>query len=196
LINDSTNNTLGLEVKKLEANHKGKDPRGLTLDYNTTVPCGITSIRYKNLVSNIPLYYYFALFQGEKIITTVICDGNLLNSDLDFHTESKVSNVSTYQHGSYGEASIRHRKIYLFPNLLDTNNPVFYHKYCIIGSPKFGEEVNRYNKEKGCITKRYSRTLIDGTVNEYIVVYLGSPVFSNEVNFADVFQLFGRGSLK
>lgn len=48
LINDSTNNPLGLEVKKLEANHKGKDPRGLTLDYNTTVPCGITSIRSKH----------------------------------------------------------------------------------------------------------------------------------------------------
>lgn len=188
LVNDSTNDLLGLEVKKLEADHSGKDPRGLTLDYNSTVPCGITSVRYRNQVKNIPLYYYFALLQGDKIITTVVCDGNFLNSDLDFHTESKVSNISTYQHGSYGEASIRHRKMYLFPNPLNTNNQVFSHKHCLIISAEHEEEVNKFSEENGYVTKSCSRTSVNGNVDQYLIIYIGSPIFGSEANFSDVFS--------
>lgn len=188
LINDSTEILLGLEVKKLEADHSGKDPRGLTLDYNSTVPCGLTNVRYQDRIQKVPLYYYFALLQDNKVITTVICDGNFLNNNFDFHLDSKISNTSTYQHGSYGEASIRHRKMYLFPNPLNTNNPVFSHKHCLVVPSEFEESANQVSERNGYTIKKCLRTSIDASTDEYLIIYFGSPSFGNDNIFNDVFS--------
>ena len=39
---------VGLEVKKLIQKPNGADPRGLTLDYNSSIPCGQALIKIGN----------------------------------------------------------------------------------------------------------------------------------------------------
>jgi len=188
LINDTTNSLLGLEVKKLEADKNGKDPRGLTLDYNSTVPCGRTTVLYNGKLIDIPLYYYFALIQNNRIISTVFCDGDFLSNDYEFHKDSKISNTSTYGHGSYGEASIRHRKMYLFPNPLNTNLSLFSKKHSLILPIEVKEIAEKYAKDQGYTTKTCVREANNGKKIEFIIVYTNTDGLPNSNNFQNIFE--------
>jgi hypothetical protein len=132
VFNDERSVFAGLEVKKLDANKNGKDPRGLTLDYNSTVPCGSIEIKIKQEIRMIDCYYFFALIFDGEIRTSVLCHGDYLNNDFQLHKESKTSNISTYNYGSFGEASVRHRKMYTFPNPLNSNLPIFANHHSLI----------------------------------------------------------------
>ncbi|MCI5129950.1 MAG: hypothetical protein D3904_00120 [Candidatus Electrothrix sp. EH2] len=46
-------------------------------------------------------------------------DGDFLNYDFDLHKEAKYANQSEYDHGPYGEGSVRHRRMYTYPNPLN-----------------------------------------------------------------------------
>lgn len=188
LINDSTECLLGLEVKKLEADRNGNDPRGLTLDYNSTVPCGKTSVIYKGELLNIPLYYYFALIQNGKIISTVFCDGDFLNCDFDFHKDSKISNTSTYGHGSYQEASIRHRKMYLFPNPLNSNLPIFSKKHLLVLPITALDYALEHAKKYSYEVRYCTRELSDKDSKDFIMLYANTDGLPSEMNFSNIFQ--------
>ena len=171
---------LGLEVKKLDAKDDNTDPRGLTLDYNSTVPCGKMNIKVNNKSELIETFYYFALLKGNsEVITTVICHGDFLNNDLNFHLESKTSNESTYKHGSYGEASIRHRNMYNFPNPLNSKIDLFAQHHSFIIPPHLVEPIPTWAE---CYARYViQRESIDGEVSEFVVLSTNTTMTEGSV---------------
>jgi len=123
-----TNTIIGLEIKKLIRRNDGKDSRGLTIDYNSCLPCGHTMIKVGKDTVVVPCYYLFALLNPEstRIVTLIIMDGDFLNYDFELHKESKYSNFTEYNHGPYGEGSVRHRKMYTYPNPLNSGLSFFF----------------------------------------------------------------------
>ena len=122
VLRDVTSNTIvGLEVKKLIQKPNGADPRGMTLDYNSSLPCGKALIKVGPDTVEIPCYYLFALLSPDStsMVTSIIMDGDFLNYDFDLHKEAKYANQSEYYHGPYGEGSVRHRRMYTYPNPLN-----------------------------------------------------------------------------
>ena len=128
IIRDSLTNTIiGLEIKKLIQRVDGKDPRGLTIDYNSCLPCGSTMIKVGNDTVIVPCYYLFALLNpfSTSIVTLILMDGDFLNYDFNLHKEAKYSNYTEYNHGPYGEGSVRYRKMYTYPNPLNSKLDCF-----------------------------------------------------------------------
>ncbi len=164
LYDSSRSNVVGLEVKKLDAKRNGMDPRGLTIDYNSTVPCGTTQIKIDEKVAAIPCYYFFALIFDDQIVTSILCHGDYLNNDFDLHKDSKTSNISTYRFGSYGEASVRHRKMYTFPNPLNSKLPYFPDHHCLILPKSDLDLVDHRYKSKST----HSRLPERGEVQEFV----------------------------
>ena len=131
----STGFTIGLEIKKLIQNDRGRDPRGMTLDYNSCLPCGKTLVKVGGDTIIIPCYYLFALLspESDRILTLIILDGDFINYDFDLHKEAKYSNYTEYEHGPYGEGSVRHRKMYTYPNPLNSKLKMFHlHQILVI----------------------------------------------------------------
>lgn len=124
---------IGLEIKKLIQNDQGKDPRGMTIDYNSCLPCGQTIVKVGGETSIVPCYYLFALLspKSDRIITLIILDGDFINYDFELHKAAKYSNFTEYNHGPYGEGSVRHRKMYTYPNPLNSQLD-FFHQHQIL----------------------------------------------------------------
>ncbi len=126
---------LGLEVKKLIQKANGADPRGLTMDFNSCVPCGKAMIKVGDDLHEVPCFYLFALLKPDSssIVTLVLMDGDFLNYDFNLHKEAKTANTSSYGHGPYGEGSVRSRAMYTYPNLLNSKLvPFFLNKILIL----------------------------------------------------------------
>ncbi len=125
---------VGLEVKKLILNENGKDPRGMTIDYNSCLPCGSTLVKVGDETVVIPCFYLFALLSPDstKIVSSILLDGDFLNYDFNLHKESKYSNYTEYNHGPYGEGSIRHRKMYTYPNPLNSKIASFFMRHVVV----------------------------------------------------------------
>ena len=125
---------LGLEIKKLIQTPQGKDPRGLTIDYNSSLPCGTTLIKVGKETVEVPCFYLFALLSNNSssIVSLVIMDGDFLNYKFSLHKEAKFANISEYNHGPYGEGSVRHRRMYTYPNPLNHKLDFFYLKYTLV----------------------------------------------------------------
>ena len=125
---------LGLEVKKLDRKDSGSDARGLTLDYNSCLPCGTTLIKVDGAATQIPCFYLFCLLDKKQteIATLILMDGDFINYDFNLHKKSKVSNVSEYRHGPYGEGSVRHRAMYTYPNPLNSKLGFFHLRFVIV----------------------------------------------------------------
>jgi len=77
-----------------------------------------------------------------NIVSLIIIDGDFLNYDFDLHKESKYSNYTEYNHGSYGEGSIRHRKMYTYPNPLNSKIKQFHLRQIIIAKKIDFERIN------------------------------------------------------
>lgn len=125
---------IGLEIKKLIQKSDGKDPRGLTLDYNSSLPCGHAFVKVGNDTIIIPCYYLFALLTSDSknIVTLIIVDGDFLNYDFDLYKDAKYSNFTEYNHGPYGEGSVRHRKMYTYPNPLNSKLKCFHGRQVVV----------------------------------------------------------------
>ena len=124
----------GLEIKKLVQQQNGRDPRGMTIDYNSCLPCGSTMVKIGEETVVVPCFYLFALLSADsrKIVSSILLDGDFLNYDFNLHKESKYSNYTEYNHGPYGEGSIRHRKMYTYPNPLNSKIEAFFLRHIII----------------------------------------------------------------
>lgn len=142
--NKKTGSILGLEVKKLIQLSNGRDSRGLTIDYNSSLPCGSTMIKIEDETIIIPCFYLFALLdnKSKNILTLILMDGDFLNYDFDLYKESKYANTSEYNHGPYGEGSVRHRKMYTYPNPLNSKLSFFYHRQLMIGKKSDFEQIS------------------------------------------------------
>ena len=135
VIRDKKNNILvGMEVKKLIQTPKGKDPRGMTIDYNSCLPCGKALIKVGEDTVEIPCFYLFALLDqtSTKMVTTIIMDGDFLNYDFDLHKDAKYANLSEYNHGPYSEGSVRHRRMYTYPNPLNYKLDFFHLRHILV----------------------------------------------------------------
>ena len=135
IIRDTHSGTIvGLEIKKLIQKSNGSDSRGMTIDYNSCLPCGSTLTKIGIETVIIPCYYLFALLDSSSsnIVTLIILDGDFLNYDFELHKESKYSNFTEYNHGPYGEGSVRHRKMYTYPNPLNSKITDFHLRQILI----------------------------------------------------------------
>lgn len=76
----------------------------------------------------------FALLNSSStgIVTLILLDGDFLNYDFELHKASKYSNYTEYNHGPYEEGSIRHRKMYTYPNPLNSKIEVFYMRKILV----------------------------------------------------------------
>lgn len=113
--------TLGIEVKKLIQRPNGADSRGLTMDYNSCLPCGTALIKIGNTTVDIPCYYLYALLSNDStsIVTFILMHGDFINYDFNLHKRAKIENITEYKHGPYGEGSVRRRAMYTYPNPLN-----------------------------------------------------------------------------
>ena len=129
-----SNSIQGLEVKKLIQQANGKDPRGLTIDYNSCLPCGKSLVKIGQNTVEIPCFYLFALLSNDSssIVTSIIMDGDFLNYDFDLHKDAKYANQSEYGHGPYGEGSVRHRRMYTYPNPLNYKLNFFHLRHILV----------------------------------------------------------------
>lgn len=135
ILRDKKDGTIiGLEIKKLIQQADGKDPRGLTIDYNSCLPCGHTMVKVGKDTVVVPCYYLFALLnsQSTRIVTLILMDGDFLNYDFELHKEAKYSNYTEYNHGPYEEGSVRHRKMYTYPNPLNSGLGFFYMRLLMV----------------------------------------------------------------
>ena len=148
IIRDKVNGAIvGLEIKKLIQQPNGSDSRGLTIDYNSCLPCGSTFVKVGIETIIIPCFYLFALLDNSSIniVTLVILDGDFLNYDFELHKESKYSNYTEYNHGPYQEGSIRHRKMYTYPNPLNSKISNFFLKHILVAKKVDFEKIDEYN---------------------------------------------------
>ena len=129
-----SNSFLGLEVKKLIQQPNGQDSRGLTLDYNSSLPCGKALIKVGANTVEIPCFYFFALLSNDSsaMVTSILMDGDFLNYDFDLHKEAKYANQSEYGHGPYAEGSVRHRRMYTYPNPLNYKLSFFHLRHILV----------------------------------------------------------------
>lgn len=144
VVRDKTSGIIvGLEIKKLIQKTNGADPRGMTLDFNSCLPCGSALIKVGAETVVIPCFYLFALLSPDSssIVTLIIMDGDFLNYDFNLHKKAKFDNISEYNHGPYGEGSVRHRKMYTYPNPLNYKLK-FFHLRKILVAKKYDCEVN------------------------------------------------------
>ena len=146
---------VGLEIKKLIQKSNGSDPRGLTIDYNSSLPCGSTLIKVGEETIIIPCYYLFALLDNasKNIVTLILLDGDFLNYDFDLHKEAKYSNYTEYNHGPYEEGSVRHRKMYTYPNPLNSKISEFHLRQILIAKKSEFEKLT----DKSNITEQIIR---------------------------------------
>ena len=130
----SSNSFLGLEVKKLIQRANGRDPRGLTMDYNSCLPCGKALVKIGRDTVEIPCFYLFALLSNDSssMVTSILMDGDFLNYDFDLHKDAKYANQSEYGHGPYGEGSVRHRRMYTYPNPLNYKLSFFHLRHILV----------------------------------------------------------------
>lgn len=147
---------VGLEIKKLTQKPNGSDSRGLTIDYNSSLPCGSTMIKAGIETIVIPCFYLFALVDtaNKNIVTLILLDGDFLNYDFDLHKESKYANYTEYNHGPYGEGSIRHRKMYTYPNPLNSKISTFHMQQIVVAKKSDFEQI----RDTRNITKQIIRT--------------------------------------
>lgn len=121
---------VGLEVKKLIQKLSGADSRGLTIDYNSCLPCGTALIRVGDATVDIPCYYLYALLSNDSssIVTLILMHGDFINYDFNLHKQAKVANQTEYNHGPYEEGSVRHRAMYTYPNPLNYKLKCFHER--------------------------------------------------------------------
>ena len=126
---------VGIEVKKLIQKANGADSRGLTIDYNSCLPCGTALIKVGDSTVDIPCYYLFCLLTPDStgIVTFILIHGDFINYDFNSHKEAKISNYTEYEHGPYGEGSVRHRAMYTYPNPLNYKLSCFHARKVFVG---------------------------------------------------------------
>lgn len=165
-----TGTIIGLEIKKLIQNDKGKDPRGMTIDYNSCLPCGKAMVKVGGDTNIVPCYYLFALLspKSDRIITLIILDGDFINYDFELHKEAKYSNYTEYNHGPYGEGSVRHRKMYTYPNPLNSHLDFFHlHQILVLKKSALAKRIEAKSVTEQIVrTDKYNNSFYYSLIDE------------------------------
>lgn len=169
---------VGIEVKKLIQKTSGADSRGLTMDYNSCLPCGTALIKVGNATVDIPCYYLYALLSNDSssIVTFILMNGDFINYDFNLHKEAKVANQSEYNHGPYGEGSVRHRAMYTYPNPLNYKLKCFHMRTLLVTKKLDCENLNLTD----LVTEEVSRVDIYENNFAYTIIDNGKEDHSTE----------------
>lgn len=188
IIRDPEDGTIvGLEVKKLIQKPNGADPRGLTLDYNSSIPCGQALIKIGPDTVAIPCFYLFCLLapDSSRIVTMILMDGDFINYDLNLYKEAKVANISEYHHGPYGEGSVRHRSMYTYPNPLNSKLS-FFHLKKILVIKKFDAERRNIAEQATYLIRRDD---IYGNNFHYLIIDFTASAIEGDIPLlTDIFK--------
>ena len=118
----------------------------------------------------VPCYYLFALLSPmrDSIITLIILDGDFINYDFELHKEAKYSNYTEYSHGPYGEGSVRHRKMYTYPNPLNSQLEMFHlHQILVVKKSSLEMRPEAQNvKEQIIRADKYGNSFYYSLVDE------------------------------
>ncbi len=143
----------GYELKSLANVRPKRDPNRppcrTDVDFNSSIPCGRFIKKHSHrLPAGVEVtdgtvlcgYYLFVLYEPRDTlhvegIALVLTDGDFLNNDLALAEGHR--NVSEGHFGSYGDAFIRTRKMYRFPNPL--TEPDFRYRVVFV-TPEAGLE--------------------------------------------------------
>jgi hypothetical protein len=157
---------IGIEVKKIDTGMDGKDSRGLTLDYNSCIPCGQMQIKIGGKESRIKTFYFFGLLSNDQshLVSSTLVDGDFLNYDFNLHLQGKYLNTSQYGHGPYGEGSVRGRAMYNYPNPMNVALKTFYKKHSFIIKDEFIYQMDDSHLYEAA---KIEREDIKGTVISY-----------------------------
>lgn len=117
---------VGIEVKKLERTASGKVARATGLDFNTTPPSErIVVWGPSNERIEIPASYLFVVLEPAKtrhqVTALVMCDGALLNEDVDLYRRIVGERTKVIGLGSYGDGVDRQRPMLIFANPLSVS---------------------------------------------------------------------------
>ncbi|MGK0271523.1 MAG: hypothetical protein ACI88H_002186 [Cocleimonas sp.] len=177
---------VGIEVKKLIQKLNGADSRGLTMDYNSCLPCGKTQIKVGNTVTDIPCYYLFALLSNDSssIVTLILMHGDFINNDFDLHKYAKTANQSEYGHGAYAEGSVRHRAMYTYVNPLNSKLLSFFGRKTLV-LPKASSDQLGYSN---LVTHEIVRTDVLGNDYVYCLVDNSAPPQFEPIQLRDIFS--------
>ncbi|MFZ1386301.1 MAG: hypothetical protein WBP46_00730 [Thiolinea sp.] len=169
-----TREVIGIEVKKVDADMNGKDSRGLTLDYNSCIPCGQMQIKIGGRESRIKTFYFFGLlsYKKDRLISSTLMDGDFLNYDFDLHLQGKYLNTSQYGHGPYGEGSVRGRAMYNYPNPMNVAIDTFNRKHSLVIKDEFSYQMDNCAVNESA---KIERKDIRGRVINY-TQYVTTPV--------------------
>ena len=177
---------VGIEVKKLIQKENGADSRGLTMDYNSCLPCGTALIKIGDSTVDIPCYYLFCLLSNDStsIVTFILMHGDFINYDFNLHKQAKVANQSEYNHGPYGEGSVRHRAMYTYPNPLNYKLVCFHGRKVLVTKKLDGENL----KLSYLVTDEVTRCDIYKNNFSYSIIDNGKSDHSQKPNLVqDIF---------
>lgn len=188
IIRDRKSGTIvSLEVKKLIQKPSGADSRGLTLDYNSSIPCGQALIKVGSDTVAIPCFYLFCLLDptSQAIVTLILMDGDFLNYDFNLHKKAKTANISEYNHGPYGEGSVRHRAMYTYPNPLNSKLS-FFHLRKILVIKSFDADNLRVEDRSTHTIRRDD--IYENSFHYAVVDYTAEPSTEGKPVLTDVFK--------
>lgn len=114
---------VGIEVKKLQRTASGRVARATGLDFNTTPPSEQIIVWHGSKErAEIPSSYLFVVLEAvdhEYAITAlVMCDGAVLNDDVDLYRRIVGERTKEIGLGSYGDGVDRQRPMLIFSNPL------------------------------------------------------------------------------
>jgi hypothetical protein len=118
-----TRDLVGIEVKKLERDKHGRIARRNGLDYNSTPPSKTIAAYHDGDRIELPGFYLFVCLEREsrrkyKITAMALCDGGVLNEDVDLYSATTGQREKQIGLGSYGDGLDRQRPMLVFPNPL------------------------------------------------------------------------------
>lgn len=118
-----TRDLVGIEVKKLERDKRGKIGRPSGIDYNTTPPSQTIAAYHDGDRIELPGFYLFVCLErvGRReyeITALALCDGGVLNKDVKLYLEKTGQREKQIGLGSYGDGLDRQRPMLVFPNPL------------------------------------------------------------------------------
>jgi hypothetical protein len=162
----------GYELKSLanvrSDRNPARPPCRADVDFNSGIPCGrFIKKRTHRLPDEVTVsdgavlrsYYLFVLYEPVEAlrvqgIAMVLADGDFLNNDLEL-AEGHL-NVSEEGFGSYGDAFIRTRKMYRFPNPL--TDPDFRYRTLLVTQEQTGSLRLVARKQKTEVKTGVART--------------------------------------
>lgn len=177
---------VSIEVKKLIQQKNGADSRGLTMDYNSCLPCGTALINVGGTLTEVACYYLFCLLSNDSksIVTLILMHGDFINYDFKLHKEAKISNITEYNHGPYGEGSVRRRAMYTYPNPLNYKLSVFHQRRILVEKEYDSRNIVKYALEN--ISHSIQRDDIYGNSFHYDVIDYNSKT-EDISNVKDIF---------